>query len=82
MLTALRHATSRTAAKQSSSAIWKLCAIRLCSTASPEEQQIAQRLRDQLPGAAVVNVTDTSGGCGSMFKLEVTADEFRQVFIE
>ena len=45
---------------------------------SEKELEIAQRLREQLPGARDIKVIDTSGGCGSMYQLHVSADEFRR----
>jgi stress-induced morphogen len=30
-----------------------------------------------MPGAQAVRVLDTSGGCGSMYRIEIAADEFR-----
>lgn len=35
------------------------------------EKEIAQLLRDRMPGARAVRVQDTSGGCGSMYRIEV-----------
>lgn len=41
------------------------------------EAEIAQLLRDKMPGARAVRVQDTSGGCGSMYRIEVAAAEFK-----
>jgi hypothetical protein len=40
---------------------------------------IERRLRDQL-GATHVKVTDTSGGCGASFALEVVSPTFEGMF--
>lgn len=41
------------------------------------EQEIAQLLRERMPGVKAVRVQDTSGGCGSMYRIEVAAEEFK-----
>jgi stress-induced morphogen len=49
-------------------------------TASTEaERAIAAKIAGGLPGAAAVRVEDTSGGCGTMYAIEVTAAEFAGV---
>jgi hypothetical protein len=83
MTPAFRQATQRALfGLQQFTSATVISRARFCSTATPEEQQISQRLRDQLPGASSIRVTDTSGGCGSMFRLEVVADEFRCAILE
>lgn len=45
---------------------------------SPEETSIADLLRSKLQGPVThVLVQDISGGCGSMYAIEVTAEDFR-----
>ncbi len=41
------------------------------------EQEITQLLKERMPGAKAVRVQDTSGGCGSMYRIAVAADEFK-----
>mmetsp|Transcript_10928 Transcript_10928/g.32754 ORF Transcript_10928/g.32754 Transcript_10928/m.32754 type:complete len:119 (-) Transcript_10928:1278-1634(-) len=80
--TSLRASCKRTAAATSTGAA--TLQRRWASSAdgpSEKESEIAQRLREQLPGARDIKVIDTSGGCGSMYQLHVTADEFRDLNI-
>eukprot|EP00586_Coscinodiscus_wailesii_P012110 CAMPEP_0172499440 /NCGR_PEP_ID=MMETSP1066-20121228/127158_1 /TAXON_ID=671091 /ORGANISM="Coscinodiscus wailesii, Strain CCMP2513" /LENGTH=121 /DNA_ID=CAMNT_0013273183 /DNA_START=97 /DNA_END=462 /DNA_ORIENTATION=+ len=48
------------------------------SDGSSNEAQMSKKLRDALDTDAVT-VTDTSGGCGSMYKLEVSSEKFRGI---
>ncbi|KAI8463383.1 MAG: hypothetical protein J3K34DRAFT_444211 [Monoraphidium minutum] len=46
-------------------------------TANTEaERAIASKIAGGLPGATSVRVEDTSGGCGTMYSIEVTAADF------
>lgn len=46
-------------------------------SSAQREQEIAQLLREKMPGVTAVQVQDTSGGCGSMYRIEVAAEEFK-----
>jgi stress-induced morphogen len=57
-------------------------AVRMSTTSAGDssaqrEEEIADLLRSRMPGAHAVRVLDTSGGCGSMYRIEIAADEFR-----
>lgn len=43
---------------------------------TPAEAALEAKLRAALPGAQAVTVRDSSGGCGTMYTLDVTAAEF------
>lgn len=43
---------------------------------SPAEAALEAQLRAALPGATAVTVRDTSGGCGTMYSIDVAAAEF------
>lgn len=47
-----------------------------CSPAGTEEA-IKQKILRQLRGDATVDVRDASGGCGTFYRIEVSAEEFR-----
>lgn len=61
---------------------WRSIALRMSTTSAGDssaqrEEEIADLLRSRMPGAQAVRVLDTSGGCGSMYRIEIAADEFR-----
>ena len=63
-------------------AAWCSIASRMSTTSAGDtsaqrEEEIAELLRSRMPGAQAVRVLDTSGGCGSMYRIEIAADEFR-----
>lgn len=76
----LRQLSWQTAAA-STHQIWGAGAVRgLAAAVDAEtevERSIAAKVVAGLPGAQRVAVRDTSGGCGSMYSLEVVAAEFR-----
>ncbi|XP_025158438.1 bolA-like protein 3 isoform X2 [Harpegnathos saltator] len=41
------------------------------------EQKMISILRNKLPEAVLIEVTDVSGGCGAMFDINVVAPEFK-----
>lgn len=47
------------------------------SAESEAERGIASKILAALPQASKVAVADTSGGCGSMYSIEVVAPDFR-----
>lgn len=49
------------------------------SFASEAESHIEGKLKAALEKLREVKVVDTSGGCGTMFNLEIIAEEFRCV---
>ncbi|GAX77886.1 hypothetical protein CEUSTIGMA_g5328.t1 [Chlamydomonas eustigma] len=51
--------------------------IATISAASEIEKKIAQKLSSNIAGASSIVVQDTSGGCGSFYKIEIVAPEFR-----
>lgn len=46
-------------------------------SSAQREQEIADLLRSRMPGTQAVRVLDTSGGCGSMYRIEIVAEEFK-----
>ena len=62
--------------------------ISLCRHAAPQMRSFASQaesdIEDKLQKALdvkQVGVKDTSGGCGTMFEIRVTAEEFRNISI-
>lgn len=49
---------------------------RFYGTLTEAEKNIEQKLRAGL-NVVDINVQDTSGGCGAMYSIEVTADDFK-----
>jgi BolA-like protein 3 len=48
-------------------------------TPSTSESALTAKLRAAFPGATSVSVTDTSGGCGTMFSISVTTPGFKNL---
>jgi stress-induced morphogen len=49
---------------------------RFYATLTEAEKTIEQKLRAGLK-VVDINVKDTSGGCGAMYSIEITADDFK-----
>ncbi|KAA0198897.1 Altered inheritance of mitochondria protein 1 [Fasciolopsis buskii] len=49
--------------------------------ATDGERAIEQILRDRFQAARLIRVADVSGGCGSMYQIEVECDEFRNMSV-
>ncbi|GMH39244.1 hypothetical protein BSKO_07142 [Bryopsis sp. KO-2023] len=49
--------------------------IRLCS-ATAQELEITGKIRSGIEGCKSVEVKDTSGGCGTMFTIDIVSDQF------
>lgn len=45
--------------------------------ASEAEKAIASKLTSGLKGVTLVEVQDTSGGCGAMYRIGLVAEEFK-----
>uniref|UniRef100_A0A7S0S376 Bola-like protein n=1 Tax=Chlamydomonas leiostraca TaxID=1034604 RepID=A0A7S0S376_9CHLO len=43
---------------------------------TPEERAIGDKLAQAFGGANLIKVRDTSGGCGAMYNIEITAQDF------
>ncbi|KAH3900370.1 Bol3p SCDLUD_003345 [Saccharomycodes ludwigii] len=50
------------------------------SSSTPEEKLISEKLKNSL-NPSYLNVMDISGGCGSMFAIEVTSKKFNDLNI-
>ena len=44
---------------------------------TPSERALQDKLRAAVQGVQDVEVQDTSGGCGTMFQILISAEEFR-----
>lgn len=75
MLSAMRSSVRRLAAARATNAN---TSVRLFSTKSEAELAMQKSLTTQLE-ATHVNVVDVSGGCGSMFNVEVVSPQFEGV---
>lgn len=49
--------------------------VRLMATET--EKGIAEKLKQSLTAVKNVSVRDTSGGCGSMYEIDIVADDFK-----
>ncbi|KAJ8951946.1 hypothetical protein NQ318_013614 [Aromia moschata] len=45
------------------------------------DSEIMNTLRSKFPGAKIINVEDTSGGCGAMFNVSIETSEFKGLTI-
>uniref|UniRef100_A0AC35FI98 BolA-like protein 3 n=1 Tax=Panagrolaimus sp. PS1159 TaxID=55785 RepID=A0AC35FI98_9BILA len=52
--------------------------IRQCSTKalSEDEKAIAKKLLEKFPNAKHINAEDISGGCGTMYRIQIETPEF------
>lgn len=73
----LRQAASRLAPLLSSTATSSSSLRCLATGASPAEQAIEKKLREGIKGIKAIEVQDTSGGCGAMYRIVVEADDFK-----
>ncbi|KXZ43563.1 hypothetical protein GPECTOR_87g426 [Gonium pectorale] len=49
-----------------------------CTVANTEaEKAIASKLKEALKGVTRVEVQDTSGGCGAMYRIAIVAEDFK-----
>ncbi|GLI65420.1 hypothetical protein VaNZ11_008986 [Volvox africanus] len=50
----------------------------VCTVATSDaEKAIAKKLKTGLNGAKRVEVQDTSGGCGAMYRISIVAEDFK-----